>query len=493
MNYLYLILALLHTFIRYTAAGEDYYQLLGIARTATNDQIRKAFRKLAIKYHPDKNKNDPEHAKQIFAKIANAYDILSDPEKRKIYDQYGEEGIKKPNEYSQGNNFEGFWNGFFGGQRFQFNMGGNGRGHHNFGFDNDEFSKRKSLFENTEVFNLEMSTISKFYRRQEIWYIYFYKPEDKEHLSIGDKIVKLAAKSEGAFIVSSLNCAESEELCEDFAVYDTPKLILYKSSYNEEPIQYKKEYDVDEMWKLAVSFMMDFLDIINENTFEDFMNRYPGQIKVLYFASEMVSPLIKLMSSEYRGFLHFGLIRSSEKTLLEKFKVNNFPTLMIINDTEAEGVKYTEEFTKDRLNKFLRKFKYEKLKTPTNLLRKLSKTLWNTGRCGSGDNKMCFLLVLKNENDNTKDLIKKIIPRYEYDPIDFYYVILNEEADFIQAFPKFEQERDQVILFKSYRRKYGVLEGELSEDRLLSFIDSVLAGSLASFPVKERYLDIKSR
>ena len=50
---------------------------------------------MAIKFHPDKNKNDPEGAKQKFQKIANAYETLSDPEKRKIYDQHGEEGVKR--------------------------------------------------------------------------------------------------------------------------------------------------------------------------------------------------------------------------------------------------------------------------------------------------------------------------------------------------------------------------------------------------------------
>jgi curved DNA-binding protein CbpA len=50
---------------------------------------------MAIKFHPDKNKDDPDKAKQQFQKIANAYETLSDPEKRKVYDQHGEEGVKR--------------------------------------------------------------------------------------------------------------------------------------------------------------------------------------------------------------------------------------------------------------------------------------------------------------------------------------------------------------------------------------------------------------
>lgn len=72
--------------------GKDYYSILGISRTATEDEIKKAYRKLALKYHPDKNKT-PE-AEEKFKLIAEAYEILSDKKKRDVYDQYGEEGLK---------------------------------------------------------------------------------------------------------------------------------------------------------------------------------------------------------------------------------------------------------------------------------------------------------------------------------------------------------------------------------------------------------------
>ena len=74
---------------------QDYYQILGVSRNADDQQIKKAFKKLSLKYHPDKNKGNEDAARQEFVKIANAYETLLDPEKRKIYDQYGEEGVKK--------------------------------------------------------------------------------------------------------------------------------------------------------------------------------------------------------------------------------------------------------------------------------------------------------------------------------------------------------------------------------------------------------------
>ncbi len=71
----------------------DLYQTLGVSRSASADEIKKAYRQLAIKYHPDRNKGD-KASEEKFKEINHAYEALSDPEKRRLYDQFGEDGIK---------------------------------------------------------------------------------------------------------------------------------------------------------------------------------------------------------------------------------------------------------------------------------------------------------------------------------------------------------------------------------------------------------------
>jgi molecular chaperone DnaJ len=71
----------------------DYYQVLGVDKNASPDDIKRAYRRLAIKYHPDKNPGDKE-AEEKFKECAEAYEVLSDPEKRKQYDQFGHEGLR---------------------------------------------------------------------------------------------------------------------------------------------------------------------------------------------------------------------------------------------------------------------------------------------------------------------------------------------------------------------------------------------------------------
>jgi len=72
--------------------GKDYYTVLGVSRGAKDDEIKKAYRKLALKYHPDKNQSPG--AEERFKEIGEAYDVLSDSRKKQIYDQCGEEGLK---------------------------------------------------------------------------------------------------------------------------------------------------------------------------------------------------------------------------------------------------------------------------------------------------------------------------------------------------------------------------------------------------------------
>ena len=122
----------------------DYYQVLGVDKTASQDDIKKAFRKLARKYHPDLNPNDSS-AKDKFQAINEANEVLSDPEKRKKYDEYGEhwkhadefEAQKRARQEAGAGGFGGFGGGFS--DFFESMFGNRGRGGANAGFRGQDY------------------------------------------------------------------------------------------------------------------------------------------------------------------------------------------------------------------------------------------------------------------------------------------------------------------------------------------------------------------
>lgn len=88
--------------------GKDYYKVLGIAKSASAEEIKKAYRKLALKWHPDRNPDDVQAAQGKFQEIGEAFEVLSDPEKKRIYDQSGEEGLRPGACGGEDNNGSGF-------------------------------------------------------------------------------------------------------------------------------------------------------------------------------------------------------------------------------------------------------------------------------------------------------------------------------------------------------------------------------------------------
>lgn len=137
---------------------ENLYVILDVDKDASSDDIKKAYRKMAFKWHPDKNKE--ENASEMFKKISNAYNILSDPEKKKAYDQFGMAGLN-----NIGSNFNGEGMGFDPFNMFKSAFGGDTRG--GFGFS-DMFQHGENMRQNNIIEIVEQIQIKDIFTGKKI-------------------------------------------------------------------------------------------------------------------------------------------------------------------------------------------------------------------------------------------------------------------------------------------------------------------------------------
>ncbi len=499
-----LTLSILLFFLISILCDEDYYRILGVKRDASKQQIRRAFKKLSLKYHPDKNKDNPEKAKQKFIKIANAYEVLNNDETRKIYDQYGEEGLKQHQQQQnagQGGNFGGFNFGFnFGGANFDdvfsefFGGGGAKGGKREFhfttgggrrfrrGFQEEEDDDNKNYFENTDIINVKMNSLSKIFNRRGGWFVLFFKSNDKEFKIYSDLIKTFAEKTYGIFTSGAVNCKSDEEICEEFSVRDTPK-ILYFPDDGKEEITYDGELTWESMFKYGTSRMQNFVRVINKDNYNDFISNNPSQYHVILFTSKKKTPpLFKALSKHFLGKLSFGEIREGEKELCNRFNINKFPSLFVITDEEDfKGELYDGELSRDHIQKFLNNFAYKKKEQFKVLkIRELNLDLYkNKNYCNANDNKnTCFIYFSKGNklSDKENKLLENLGNKYLNDRISMFYLDPSNYKYFWDSF-NVEDKNCKAVILKGKRKKYYPISNEkFNESELLNILDNIISG-----------------
>ena len=519
---------LLFTFlIIFAECGEDYYKLLGVKRTASKAEIKKAFKKLSLKYHPDKNKDNPKKAKEMFIKIANAYEVLSNDEKRKIYDQYGEEGIKA-NEQGGGSNFNfdnmgfeeifsQFFGGGGGGAKFEFNFGGGhggkkkqsssgfggfgsifdtifGGGGDNGGFGGFQGGqygggqkkpkngmKDQNYFKNTKVQTLKMKSLTLLYSRKNIWFVYFYRKGDQNYEKYVNTMIEFAEKTEGLFNAGAVNCIKDEEICEEFEVAETPSIIFFSENekdYN----RYEGKVDFNSLFNYATKRMSYYVNEITKEKLSDFFSKKNDKYHVILFTSKESTPsLYKALSKYFINKLIFGEVHQNQKELVRLFKIKEFPTLMVMLDEEKNKYEvYKNKMNYDSIKSYLNKFVTKKKVVNDNKVKEMNYNIYNTlSTCSSSDGKnICLIYLTKDNRPNSKDkkILESIADKYENDHIKVFYINYKKNKNIFNSFEDLNENNAKAVIIKGKRKKYMNIDKDEFESNIYNAMENVISG-----------------
>ncbi|TKR94871.1 hypothetical protein L596_009103 [Steinernema carpocapsae] len=270
-------------------AGEDFYEMLGIPKDADNRAIRRAFKKLAIQLHPDKNPDDEEaHAK--FVKLNRAYEVLKDEELRKKYDEYGEEGLK--DDFQPGNKY----------QSWQFYKD-------NFGIYDDD---------------IEIVTLSRADFQQavldsgDLWFVNFYSTFCSHCHQLAPTWREFAREMDGVIRIGAVNCAEDPMLCQSQNVMGYPSLVLYPGD-GQHAIFYQGHR---ELQSLLAFVMQRFKSEVHRVTFKNYISfsqewdQYSNAPWVIDFCDDDEQCLSKQnrrkLAAMLRGVANVGSVKCKE-------------------------------------------------------------------------------------------------------------------------------------------------------------------------------------
>jgi hypothetical protein len=120
-------------------------------------------------------------------------------------------------------------------------------------------------FESCDVIQLDLGSIFQFYRRQEIWILYFMNPKTEKTKKFVDVYKQLAEKLYGMIKVGAIDCLSEEELCEEFGVYEHDQIIIFNENYSDDGTKYKGEMTVEKIANAAVKDMQSFVSSVNSD------------------------------------------------------------------------------------------------------------------------------------------------------------------------------------------------------------------------------------
>jgi curved DNA-binding protein CbpA len=362
---------------------KSHYEILGVPKNADDNAIKKAYRKLAKKYHPDRHQ-DPkkkEKAEQLFIKVAKAYETLIDPEKRRHYDLVGEDDEimrqqqqqqqQAYNQYGSGGGSSGgsgsttfsfgggggfdpfsIFESMFGTRGFQQQQhrsgsGGSGGGAQFGGFPRQSSQGGAGFFTNNpDIVEISMTNADKYISKTarasdgRAWVVLFYSPQCGHCAAMKNDFIRFAAKIKGAVRVGAVNCLSNMELCQRYRVQGYPTIYGLLPTSGSSPKEYHGNRNAASLWDFSASILPDNLVHVvksKEKALQVCGNNPKKSCVILFTDKSTPTPLYKAVAMKHASNAMFTILAGGTN-----------PAQLVI-----DGERYTGQLTYDALNQFI--------------------------------------------------------------------------------------------------------------------------------------------
>ncbi|KAL8273791.1 hypothetical protein Esti_002265 [Eimeria stiedai] len=477
----------------------------------------RAYRKLAKRLHPDVAPGKEGE----FMEIAKAHEVLSDPEQRKRYDAFGEEGLAGTagtggaggadgfpfdvfaNLFGGAGGFAGFGGGgggasrgaSGGGPRVKFNFSGEMPEYmKSFGFSNqqkeDEEDWDADLYGDVpQVEELNPSNYKQFLAEKgDLVFLEIYNPHCGPC-----RVFKLE-------YFAAANCRSHPKLplCKLGRRY--PSVFFYGPDKGGEPILYTGKKKYEDLGNFVTEKLAKYYTVLTLENMESWLIRNPEKQKLVFFARKRpISAEWAVAAFRFKSRLDLGIVYPSEKDLVASYFTEptefnagrpqpylQIPSLLKITDIDTLNGEWKQVrgLNADQVVSQLGVFAAQSLASKVNPLHALTRRRMKLGECTPEDSQFCIILLLPSKGSafgsarETYSALKELAPKYKTDPVKLVYVDAGKNPLFLTAFgfvPGIKQE--VMVAYRPKRGRYSVLEGPFDKHALQEAIDNVLGGS----------------
>jgi curved DNA-binding protein CbpA len=474
--------------------GRDFYKILNIPKNAKEKQIKKAYRELSRKWHPDQNPDNKEEATEKFYDISAAYETLIDPEKRSKYDLGGEEAVNGQGGGGQGGfrqgdpfqQFQTFFQ-FFGGEGGGFpgggfHHGGNGGFHHQPPVQN-MYDEKSGV---TEIANAN-DWNAKVAQRTDVVVVDFYSPQCRPCQDLKDQYISVAKKFAGIVQVLAVNCQGQmqKSICQSERIQNYPSIRLYSDSNKVHEFSQSQARNSKNIGNWIANAIPDFTTKINsKSSLDKLVSSAGSKAVVILFSDKKETPaMYKSLCRTFKSNVACGLILGYSLTTPPSFvaesvskQIQKTPALFYVHDSLSfEGEFFKGSMTSEIISLFFSRIVSHKSRQVS--VEQLTSS--RTADCSPSDGSICVLLLDNPTSGSPKaanhyELFKKLAERFKSDPVKFFWV--DSKSKFTNLFGG-----AKIVAFRGKRKKYSAFENieNATFESLSSWIDNIVTGGIS--------------